>query len=278
MNIDKAKQRSKRLPPVPKKEVKVAERAKPKPIEKIPEVIEVTVEVDDTEKIKLYNAARMSPTKVSVVELLKEPVKPEPIINKKKVAERKRPDPIPKKQLPAIVKDADIKTLKQVIDQMPVDELQLASSPFGASRKNGHGAYSFDDKFLAVSLMRAFCEDREGKLVPNFTRLSALLDVSKITLASWWSQRADIIAGSKGFVSEMKPIITYQLSWMVMNTASIIMERLKTNPDKEKTENLIRIMDKMINKISILNGEPGARKRVDVHHYLPVTAIAPDTA
>jgi len=251
MNINKAKRLSKQLPPVPKKEIKVAERVEIKPIEVIPDEIEVTVEVE-----------MLNP-------------EPKPIIKKRVVAKKK---PITKKELPVIVRNADIKTLSEVVNQMDVEELQLAGSPFGSSRTNNAGPYSFDDKFMAVSLMRAFAEDKEGKLIPNFTRLAALLGVAKDTLSSWWAQRESIISGSQGAVAEMKAIVTHQLTWMIMETASIVLKRLRNNPDKEKTENLIRIMDKMTNKITILNGEPGTRKRTDVYHHLPVKAIPPDYA
>lgn len=260
MNINKAKTRSKMLPPIPKKEVRVIAREPEIIPEPVPEEKPVEIEVEV----------------IIEPEVIKEPP---PIVKKKKIIKPKvRKKPEVKAQVPVAVPKSQIKSIKKALDELDVKELPLVDSVFGASRKSKSSGYSFDDKFTAISLMKAFAEDREGKLAPNFTRLGQLLGVQRATLSTWWSQREDIVAGSKGYVAEMKNMVIYDLSCMVAETASILRGRLRDNPDKIKDENLIRILDKMINKISILSGDPTQRQRTDHYHHLPVKAIAPDSA
>lgn len=286
MNIDKAKKRSKRLPPVVKlhlpkgdvdkglipknegvvsglrptlskpvvKEIKVAERVaerEPESVEEEPIEVEVTIEEPEPEP-----------------EVILEGTPKKPVKKKPKVASRNT-DKLPKKE---------IQIIKQVLDQLDENELPLSTVVFGSGRSSKHAGYSFDDKFTAISLMKAFADDKNGVMVPNFSRMSSLLNVNTETLSSWWTQRADVISSSQGVVSEMKTVVTYELSWLLIEAISELRKRMSEKAGKMKEESLIKIIDRVVNKLSILGGDPTQRKKVDHYFHRPVQAIAPDDA
>ena len=254
MNVDKAKKRSKRLPPIVKRDV-----------------VKVIEKVGLPEK-KIKQAPKPKPKEEEII--VEVTVHPE-IIKKPIVV---KPKEIIRELVPAILPKSQIDITDEIIEEIDKDGLPLSTVVFGKERKNKYGKYSYAEKFTAVSMMLAFAHDKDGVLVPNFELMERRMSIHNTTLKRWWADRANIISDSKDIVGGLKTIVSHDLAWLILEATIQLRYRMKDRENPISDENLIKIIDRGTNKISILDGDPTRKKRVDVFHHLPVKAIPPDTA
>ncbi|MEA2037964.1 MAG: hypothetical protein U9O94_10745, partial [Nanoarchaeota archaeon] len=220
------------------------------------------------------------PKKVEPVEVVEEEIMVEVAVEiEPEPKEKPKPKPKPKERERIKLPGGEMQVVEDLINNIDPDDLD--NTPvfqFGKNRKTKNSSYDFSDKVRAVLIMRAFSFDNNGKLVPNILGVERLTGINSKTLKAWWSQRAEIIGSSTSVVSEIQNIVLYELSLVLLKATTLIKNRLDYNGDKEKTENLIRIVDKVVNKLAIIGGMPTQRKRVDHHHHLPVQALPPADA
>ena len=128
---------------------------------------------------------------------------------------------------------------------------------------------NIENQFIAIKIMEMNARiSDEDNLIPEYKKVSQMLDVSEAELRKWWINRAKIIEGVKIVNKELGEFVQLKMTNLIVD---LINSLAKVDLNEESVRDKTQLMNTLFNRLKdvVGTGERKKGKRREIGKLIP---------